>query len=298
MYPFLLIANYALLSLTFVISKQVVALAHPLIVVSLRMIAAGSLLLGFTALRNRAQLNIKKADLGLFLKTAFFHIYLAFLAEFWALQYLPSAHVNMIYSFTPLCSASLSYLINKEILSFGKLCALGLGLIGLSPTFFTDHLLGPGPFDKVRLMAEAALLVAVFSSTYAWFDISRLMKSHSIVLINGLSMLIGGIGALLTSFIALDPHDFTIAQPQSLVLHIASLIILSNILFYNLFGALLKHYSLNLLTFSGLLSPLFGAVWGKILLGEEVNSHFLFTLGCLFIALLLFFKEEKKAKRT
>lgn len=296
MYPLLLILNYALLALTFVIGKQVVALAHPLIIISLRMIFGGFLLLALIALQNPKKLCMGKGEGPLFLKVALFHIYLAFLPEFWALQHLPSSHVNLIYSFTPLCSAALSYLINGETLSQTKIIALVLGLIGLAPSFFQNAAAHTAS-SQVHLMAEMALLIAVISSTYAWFDIAKLMKTHSILLINGVSMLLGGFGALITACLLLKPSDFCISHPLSLTLHIAALIILSNFLFYNIFGSLLRHYSLNLLSFAGLLSPFFGAIWGKVLLGEQIDGQFLFAMISLFLALAIFFRDEQRGKK-
>ncbi len=296
MFPLLLILNYALLALTFVIGKQVVALAHPLIIISLRMILGGSLLLALIALQNPKKLCMGKANWPLFFKVAFFHIYLAFLLEFWALQHLPSSHVNLIYSFTPLCSVALSYLINRETLNQNKIIALVLGSIGLAPSFFQNIAAQTAPF-KIHLVAEIALLIAVISSTYAWFDIAKLMKTHSILLINGVSMLLGGFGALITACLLLKPSSFCISQPLSLGLHIAALIILSNFLFYNIFGSLLRHYSLNLLSFAGLLSPFFGAIWGKVLLGEQVDGQFIFAMISLSFALAIFFRDEQMSKK-
>lgn len=296
-YPLLLIANYALLALTFVLGKEAVALAHPLVIIGLRMSAAGLLLLVFVYARAPSKFRIQKKDLATFFKVSLFHIYLAFVAEFWALQHLPSNHVNIIYSFTPLFTAALAYFIKNEPLNRKKKLALGIGLIGIAPGFFEQN--SAETFDaSTHFLAEISLVIAVISSTYAWFDIEKLMNKYSILLINGVAMSIGGIGSLLTAACVLNSDQWIIERPADLALLIGGLILLSNFIFYNLFGALLRHYSLTFLSFAGLLSPIFGAFWGRVLLFEKINATYWGSVFVLLVALLIFYSQERNEEKT
>ncbi len=286
--------NYAILALTFVLGKQVVQLAHPLLVIGMRMTLAGALLLAYITWRNWRELILDKADLPRVLKVAFFHIYLAFICEFWSLQYLPSSRVNLIYSSTPFVAAGLSYWLKGERLSRRQLLALILGLIGIAPNFLST----PGESNAISssraMLTNCVLMISVVSAAYAWFDIEKLMQRYSILLINAFAMLIGGVGALATAYCFLEAQELTISQPAYFAREILLLIVLSNFLFYNLFGWLLQRYSLTLLTFAGLLSPIFGGLYGYMLLNEQIDWKFGLSLSILGIALAIFCKEERE----
>lgn len=288
-------ANYAILALTFVLGKQVVQLAHPLLVIGVRMVLAGSLLIAFIAWRNWRELALSWVDVPRILKVAFFHIYLAFTCEFWALQYLPSSRVNLIYSSTPFIAAGLSYYLKNERLTKIQVLALILGILGIAPNLLTDQ--NASLFSTSKLfIANFALVISVVSAAFAWFDIEKLMLRYSILWINALAMFIGGLGALATAVLTLGRDELRISHPAEFTGEVLLLIILSNFLFYNLFGWLLKRYSLTLLTFAGLLSPMFGGIYGALLLGEKIDWKFGLSLSILGIALALYCKEERKSQ--
>lgn len=288
----IIIVCYALLALTFVCGKKTVQLAHPLFVIGARMIAASLFLFFWILVRNPRQLQIARSDLWRFGRVAFFHIYLAFTCEFWALGILPSSQVNLIYSTTPFVAAGFSYWLKGERLSRRKLAALCLGLGGMSPVVFSQSSTYSAHSTALVVAAQLALATSVISASYAWFDIEILMQRYSILLINAQAMLIGGVGSMVTTWLIAGKRGFTVSQPAALIAQIGALILLSNILFYNLFGWLLQRYSLTMLTFAGLLSPLFGAFYGLVLLGERIDWHFGLSLALLTAALGLFYQED------
>lgn len=289
-------ACYALTALTFVLGKRAVELAHPLFVVGARMTVAGLLLLVWHLARAKQRPQVARADLWRFGRVALFHIYLAFACEFWALGVLPSYQVNLIYSTTPFVAAGLSFWLKNERLSRRKWASLCLGLGGMSPIICAQSADRTSALTARTLTAQAALAISVISSSYAWFDIEILMRRYSILLINAQAMLIGGVGSLLSTWFVAGRAGFCVLQPKELALQIGALIVLSNLLFYNLFGWLLQRYSLTLLTFAGLLSPIFGALYGAILLDEAITWQFGVSLAILAAALALFYSQEATAK--
>lgn len=292
-----IIAIYALLATTFVIAKLALAFAHPFFLIGVRMTLAGLILGGWLALTSRKKLLIQREDLYSFLKITFFHIYLAFSCEFWALQSLSSAKTNLIYTSTPFIAAILSYFILAERLSWKKSLGLVLGLVGLMPVTFThDDIVATGWFHE--MLPECILMIAVVSASYAWFEIKKMMnKGYSLVWINGFAMLLGGIGSLLTSFIFFGTESFHVSQPFEFFKYVALMIVVSNLIFYNAYAWLMKKYSITFLTFAGFLSPVFGAIYGHTLLGESIGWQYFCSLALITLALYIFYKEESRTHK-
>ncbi len=291
---FAIIAIYALLATTFVIAKLALSFAHPFFLIGVRMTLAGLILGGWLALTSFKKLKIQKEDLFSFLKIAFFHVFLAFSCEFWSLQSLSSAKTNLIYTSTPFIAAVLSYFILGERLSWKKTLGLVLGLIGLMPvTFMHDEGLTSGWLQE--MIPEAILMVAVISASYAWFEIKKMMnKGYSLVLINGSAMLLGGIASLVSSALFFGSESFYVAQPVEFFKYVALMIVVSNLIFYNAYAWLMKKYSITFLTFAGFLSPVFGAIYGHTLLGEQIGWQYACSLAMITLALYIFYQEESR----
>ena len=77
-----------------------------------------------------------------------------------------------------------------------------------------------------------------------------------------------------------------------LMIYSLSLILIANIICYNLYGYLLSRYSPTFLSFAGFMTPLFAAFLGWLFLGEQVTWHFFATIGFVILGLYLF--HEKK----
>lgn len=291
-----IIAIYALLASTFVIAKLALAQAHPFFLIGCRMSLAGALMGLFLLFKDRKSLWIAPQDRWTFLRISFFHIYLAFSCEFWALGHLSSAKTNLIYTATPFIAATLSYFLLHERLNFTKTLGLVLGLIGLLPVSLSkDEPMASNWLQEI--VPEMVLFVAVVSASYAWFDIKKMMaKGYSLVLINGFAMFIGGIASLITAALTYGPEAFYVADPKAFIKYVLAMIVISNFIFYNAYGWLMKRYSITFLTFAGFLSPIFGALYGKILLKESIGASYALSLAIVTLALYVFYKDELKSK--
>ena len=290
---------YALLALSFVIAKAAVLTAKPIFLIAVRMILAGGILLSYLKIFHKTKFSIAKTDIKSFLSVALFHIYLAFIPEFWALQYLTSSKTNIIYSITPFVSAFIAYYFYGQTLTRRKKVGMFLGVLAILPVLVAQY----NPTEGASLfkfsLAEVALLIAVVSAAYAWFIISDLMaKNYSLVLINGAAMLIGGFWALLTSFIfEIIPayaRGFGVASPPlinnfyAFGFWVLLLILISNVIVYNLYGLLIKKYSITFLTLAGFLCPAFGAILGYFIMGEPITWHYIISLITITIALYVY----------
>ncbi len=291
---------YALLASTFIFSVEAVSYSEPLFLIGFRMIIAGGLLLGWQFFSDRRALIIPKREWGIFLKVSLFHIYFAFILDFWSLQYLTALKANVIYATTPFVTALLSFIILKERLRAVQLVGMLIGTLSIVPVCLisnakTCEVFGGQTFG---LLPEIALLGAVVSSSYAWFIVKKLMdRGYGLLVINGIAMLVGGVLSMATW--VLKGSVFGFVSPVTdwpwFLIWIFALIIAANILFYNLYGWLLKSYSLTFIALAGFLSPSFGVLYEWLFMGGNITWHYLVSVSLVALGLYIFYSGELKS---
>ncbi len=288
----ILVILYAVLASTFFFANGAMAYSKPFFFIGIRMIFAGTMLISYLALFKRKQLSIEKKDILLFLKVSLTHVYIAFMCEFWALSYpsINSSKANLIFSSTPFITALLSYFLLKEKLTVRELIGMIVGILGIVPIMMLKSI--ESEVFKVSF-PELILLLAVISAAYAWFDVKKLMSSgYSLILVNGFAMLFGGSGALLTSYIYEGFTPLPVSNIELFIKYIFVLVLLSNIIFYNLYGWLLQQYRFTSIAFAGCLTPIFGIIFGKFLGNEIITINHFLSIGFITIALYLFYGKD------
>ena len=291
---FLVGLEYAILASTFTVAKTVLSYAKPFFTIGFRMTVAGVLLLGYQYIFNRSKFVIKKEDWWLFFKVSIFHVYLAFIPEFWALQYLSSSKTSLIYSATPFIAAILSYFLLSERLNKRKIFGMFVGILGLIPVLLTQTDTREAAMELFSIsLPEVVLFGAVISAAYAWFILKELMKKgYSLPIINGVAMFAGGILSFATSFVAEGVSVSPVFSWGPFIGWVSLLIFLANIVSYNFYGWLLKRYSITFMTFAGFLCPIFAAFYGWFFLSEQITWHYFLSLLLITIGLYIFYKEE------
>jgi drug/metabolite transporter (DMT)-like permease len=93
------------------------------------------------------------------------------------------------------------------------------------------------------------------------------------------------------------PHVDPVFSWIPFVLTVGGLILLSNIIVYNLYGWLLNFYSISFIACAGFLSPLFGALYGRIFLKESLGSQHIIAMIGITIGLYLFFHDELQLRK-
>jgi len=289
----LIIILYALVAITFPLAQYAIRYADPFFVVGVRMIVAGALLLGIHKFLHKKSMVIQEGDFLLFVKTALFHVFLAFVPEFWALQYLSPLKVNIMFSATPFITALLEIFLWHKTFTLSQLVGMAIGTSGvlflaLSTTQPHCTLLT----CMYPLLPEALLMVAIISAAYAWFVINQLrQRGYQLVFINGVAMLLGGIMSMLTIPFFGNTSALIISWPGFLITTIL-LMIISNGLVYQLYGTLLMKYRPTLLSLAGFLCPLFGTAYAILLFGESLTVHYAISLALVFIGLCLFCRRN------
>jgi len=289
-----------LIASTFTIGKLALQYLEPIFLIGSRMIISGLLLLGYLIFVAKKTIKFSKTELLDFASIILFHIYIAFVAEFIALKYLSSVKVCLLYNLSPFISALFSYFYFSEVMTRKKLLGLAIGFAAFIPTFFLNGESDASMrFFGVITLAELLMITSVISVSYGWIIMRRLIrKNYSVIGVNGIGMLGGGILATITSFFVegtpalKSVHSSATMDFFAIAGYMTLAIIIANIVFYNLYGYLLHKYTATFLSFAGFITPLFAAVYGWVLLGETVDWSFFFTVAFVVIGLYLFYQEE------
>jgi drug/metabolite transporter (DMT)-like permease len=293
---FLAILEYAILASTFTIAKVAIRYADPLFIIGIRMVLSAPLMFLVHKFHKNSSFKIKREDIVKFFMVALFHIFIPFVGEFWALQFMSSAKTAITYSLTPFIAAILSYLLLRKKISSKQTLGLVIGMLGLLPILISSDdidLIG-GQFFFISL-PEITLLIAVTSASYAWFLVADLMsKGYGISFINGVAMFIGGLLSLATWFISSDNLSPLRGDWQEFVLWTTLLIIVANVISYNFYGWLLKHMSITLMSAIGFLCPIFASLYGLLLLNEQLGVTHIVALLMVAVGIWLFYREEMR----
>lgn len=284
---FTIILLYALCASTFTLCKAALSCASPFFYVGVRMTLAGAALLSYCVLREK-RYAIQRRDALLFIHIILFHVFGAYMLDLWSLQYISSIESALLYNLSPFIAALFSYFWFGEKLSVKKILALFIGICSLIP-LLNEHISFSG-------FPVFVMLTAVSCASYGWIVMQELVKHrhYSPVFVNAVGMLGGGILALVSSWYCEPWHPYPVTDWYNLFLMIGAIIVLGNIIFYNLYGYLLKKYSATLLAFAGFTCPFFTALYGKIFLNEAITFSLLISACFVFVGLYLFYYEELK----
>jgi drug/metabolite transporter (DMT)-like permease len=311
----LIVLLYLLMASTFTLAKTAVFYMHPIYFIGLRMIIAGGALLGYLYWFKKEYWRSITADRWQFAQIAAFHIYCAYVFEFWALQYLTSSKTCLLYNLSPFITALLVYVLFNHKLTTQKWLGLIIGFAAMLP-ILVAHTAQEDIFVSLGFLSlpELALLFAVASAAYGWIIMKDLVaqKGYNPVMVNGIGMAGGGIAALLTAFIfegfspflwpevahdALGSFLMPILGPKMTTIAMGAvclfaLILIANIIGYNLYGHLLRQYSATLLAFAGFMTPFFASIFGWIFLAEKLTIPFVVSLAFTILGLYLFYEDE------
>lgn len=303
---FLVLMLYFLFASTFTLGKASLFYIAPILFVAIRMILAGLLLLTFQYFFNKAKWRFEWQDVGSFFNIALFLIFIAFVGEFWALQYVSATKACLLYNMSPFVTAFLAYILLSERLTGKQWVGLIIGFLGFIPILlnqtsgesFTFHL-------GFLSVPELLLLVAVISSCYGWIIMKYLVieRHYSPIMVNGIGMLAGGVLALISSLlIERKPYIFIVQNPPFftpllftlgvIALYTIVLILIANVICFNLYTILLGRYSPTFISFAGFTTPIFAAFFDLIFLNEPVTLAFYSTIILVFIGLLIFYQDE------
>lgn len=271
----------------------------PIFFIGIRMVFASLILLGFIKFWQRDSLAIKRKDAPWFIGIVFFHIYISYVLEFSGLKYLTGAKACLLYNLSPFVTALFSYFFFGELMTKRKWVGLAIGFLAFIPSLMVEapaQELSAGGFGFIS-WPELMLMASVTSACAGWIFMRKLTRElgYSYFFVNTVGMLGGGILALATSYPLEEwPSYASLITNVPFVRSLLLLILIGNIICFNLYGHLLATYSATILSFFGFVTPLFAALFGWFRLGETVNWTFYVTVAFVTFGLYEFYQEELK----
>ncbi|OGB97113.1 hypothetical protein A3F06_04295 [candidate division TM6 bacterium RIFCSPHIGHO2_12_FULL_36_22] len=294
---YLIILLQFILASSFVITKALLSIVPPFLLVGLRMSLGGSILLLYTFIFNRSAFYISKRNIIPLLSAALFGVFITNGLEAWGLQATVSAKAYFIYNLGPFFAALLGYLFFHEKMTRNKWIGLTVGFFGFFPLIFNDlqtqHAL-------LNSLPELALLISSAATIGGWISKKKLIffQHYAVTMTNGVTMLAGGLCSLVISLF-METYNWSIIANSSLVHMLLPLnILLTCLLGYNLYGWLLKRYSATYTALAGFLGTLFTGLLGLIFLHESVTWEFWVSFIIVAFGVGIFHQEEEKRIRN
>lgn len=285
---------YAILASTFTVSKMLLAFVPPLFLIGMRMLFSGTvLLLGYYIFAKQKPKVTWSDALTLFI-ISIIHIFIPYATEFIALQTVAPSCAALLYNLSPFFSALFSYWYFHETMTAKKWLGAGISFSGLLYFIKPDVcVFNASSFNSAYLL----LLIGIATSALAWVKIRQIIKGkqYSIVFINGVAMLLGGIESFAASSIYREVVDFPWNSLGLFLILFFAVVLCSN-LFYNFYGYLLKRYTATFLSFMGLLTPLLAAFFDWLFLGQKIHTNFFITLVLITVGVYIFYQEELKQR--
>lgn len=290
---------------TFTVGKAALQYTIPMFLIGIRLFISGIIFLIYYYYKYRELPSLHKHDYWVLAQVSFASFYFAYSMEFWSLQYLSSSKTAILYNLSPIIAACFSYFVFNEKMTFKKIIGLAICLLSFLPILLVPE---PEEAQSIFFLSWPVLGVfaAVVSFTYGWVVMRKAIKRHFIptVFVNGIGMVVGGIAALLTTYIFeipyLDPtrpwiHPWIpITNIMPFLLWAFLLVVVGNVLCYILYGYLLHKYTATFVTLGELATPLFAALYGWAFLHESISWSFFFSMIVLGIGSYIFYREEKR----
>lgn len=306
----LVLLLHMLFGSTFALGKAALEFADPYFLISVRMLVAGGAMLLYQYFFNREYWSLNRSHIWLFLQYIVFAIALSYMCEFWALQYVTSAKACIIFNLSPFVTALIAYFFISEGITKRQWLGLVIGFLGIIPIIITSEASenSAGSFGFLSV-PEIVLFFAVLAASYGWIVMKQLVsdRSYSTIMVNGVGMFVGGIITMMVSLVmegsphiripaeaytwSIDPYLGSLGM---FVLYAGLLIIIANLICFNLYGVLLRMYSATFISFAGFTTPLFAALFGWLLLSESITWGFALSVAIVTVGLYLFYQDELK----
>jgi len=261
-------------SIAFVAGKIGVTDCPPLILLAARFLLAGSLILGFVALRGGWSMSLRDMAAFAIIGIANNALYLGL--GYTGLKTISAGLGGLIVSANPIFTAVLAALFLGEALTWRKVAGLLLGMGGVAMIVW--HRVGVGTDSADGIVFTLASLASIVAGTILF---KVLAPKGSLWVGNGIQNLSAGL--VLIPFAAAYANVSDIVPSWRLLGAFAYLVLLGSILAYVLWFHLLKVCGATAASAYHFLMPPLGMLFAWIVLGEHVAAWDL--LGIIPVAL-------------
>ncbi len=296
---FLVVLMYAIFGAEYPIAK--VALdnyTNGLTLETTRMLLGGLVFLLYSVFYGYRFTLIERSDWWQFAQLAIFYMCFSYLSSGWALQYMSSLKANILSASAPFVSSIFAYVILRDKLTRSKVLGMLCGVGGLIVVICAAEPMSLPSSDFTRLsLPEIMMFVSILSTEYGYFIVRGLYdKGYTFSIINGIGMLLGGLVTLLiglTSPIVLGGEPiFQYTSLLPVIGYAAVLLLFVNVVDGSLYGHLMQRYSVTFLTCASCLTPLFGVIYGTILMQESLSVLHLISFFLILLGLYLFSRDD------
>ena len=238
----------------------------PFLGVGLRFIAAGTIVVSIGFIKER-KVSFSLALLKLTLIIGILMFTISYSAVYWAEQYISSGMASIMFSTLPFYVAAFAAIILKNE-RLNKLRVMGM-IVGVAGTalIFSENL---SVQNFIELMALLAVSVSPISAAFAVVITKKNIHNHNRYLLNGGSMLVGGITTLSIHFI-FDGDAHLIWNINSIGALIY-LTLIGSALAFSIHFWMLLHVEATTLSFVTIVSPVVALFLGYIILSENLSG--------------------------
>lgn len=279
---------YAIIAVTFTFGKMLLAFLPPIFLIGLRMVIAGIIILSIQYFFKN-KISIAKKDIISLMVLSFLHVFITYTTESMALQEVTPSCAALVFNLFPCFTALFSYIFFKELMTLKKWIGFAITLIGVGYMMPTDSSLC---FSSIN-GAFFLLLISVISCALGWILFKKMLqRGYSALQLNGLAMMLGGIESFVVSYFC-EPSPSTDWYFNIYFWALLfGIILLGNVIFYNMYGYLLTKYSATFLAFTGFITPLFTALYDYLFLGINVGTEFYIATMIVSYGIYIFYQEE------
>jgi drug/metabolite transporter (DMT)-like permease len=247
----------------------------PLLLAGLRYVLSGLILLLIIAAVPKSRLICRRKLLDAFFLGVLATIEFACL--YLGMQYISAGEASILYYTQPIFVALLATLFLKEPFSLKKAYALVFGFVGLLLIFLENLSTG--------IASIGGLLVLSSAVTWAGGTVfyKKLVGDENSLPVT--SVLLVSSGAFLLAFSPLFETNFVVSF--NLVLALVYLVVVCSAFGIALYYYLLKHYEATRVSIWLFLVPVFGVLFGWLVLGEQVHLNAIVGIICVSSGILV-----------
>lgn len=238
-------------------------------------VVAGAILATMTAALLGVGMKWSRTEIKLYLITGSSFFFAMFLI-YWAMQFIPSGWVSLLYGFMPIATALIARMwLQSESLSYHRLIGMAFGLIGLTSIFSSGINLNP---EAAMGIGAVLLSVTMHAGSNVW--VKKQQADMPVIVLTS-----GGLLVAAPMFIIMWLLNGAVvpAHPSAKTLwSIGYLALFGSVLGFTLYYYVLKHIDTTRTSLITLIAPISALALGHILNGEpltpEVVAGALFTL--------------------
>lgn len=300
---FLVILLYAIFSgMTFINSSLMQGGPYPLLVGMIRALGSGSIIFGLMWIlrrKNIVQLHLTSQQWRYVITYGVLIHAVGMCGFSWAVLYGSPVTLCFIFATAPFITAMIQYWYDKESLSKQKIAGLIVGTLGLVPILWQESATTSHVLDSQYgwLICNGIAIGSMFVFCYGWVVFKKLLETTktSILLLNGIAMLIGGLVSLIGIGLYYGLSVFDLPYSADFA-YLMVLFMFASLITYSLYAYLLQDFSPTFISFAGFLEPAFGMIYGYFLMNYTIHGYHLISFMVLFLGLYLFYLDELKKR--